>query len=487
MEINFLKQSINHDKLLLCQKALDFAVISLAGKKRRSDEEIVDHCLRVAEILTQYKIFDQNCLVVAILHHTLKDSAATISDVRAEFGDEVAQMLEVFEKLHIVRLAPEMKNEFTENLRKLFLALARDLRIVLIKLADIMDNLTTLQYLDDAKRKEVAEETLEIFAPLVERLGMGEMKGEMQDLAFAHLYPKECQWIKRYSKSHLDKLEKVMPKVRAKLGQALALEGIEATLQSRIKHLYSLYKKLLRPGNNQDINKVYDLMAMRVIVESKEECYRALGVVNKLFMPLPEKVSDFIVHPKPNGYQSIHIKVLGPSNIPFEIQIRTSKMHEEAEYGIAAHWNYAEAKEKGAFGKSLEEGFVASGEKLKWVKRLSQWQEEITDNQEFLKTIKTDFFGERIFCFTPKGDVKDLPAKATPIDFAYTVHTGLGDLVTRARVNGKVVSLHSKLENGDTVELIISKDAHKKPSRDWLNFVVTSLARKKIKRALQVK
>ncbi len=464
------------------KKATEFANDSLVGKKRNSGEKVADHCLRVAEILEDFKVTDPEVLAMAILHHSLHEGAASIDDIRWEFGEDIASMMEAFEKLRIIKPRKEIGEKFTENLRWMFLVLAKDLRVVLVKLADILDNLTTLQYVNEKKRVEVSRKTLEIFAPLAERLGMGEMKGTMQDLAFMNLYPGEYEWVKKYAHNQIDKLTKAMPKVKAKLSQALDEAGIEAEIQSRIKHYYSLYTKLQRPEVNRDINKIYDLMAMRVIVKEKEECYQVLSIVNQLFRPLPGHVSDFIAHPKPNGYQSIHTKVFGPANLPFEIQIRTRKMHEAAEYGVAAHWNYAEQKEKGFSDEVISRGFAAGGEKLEWVKRLGEWQMEVTDNREFLKSIKTDFFGQRIFCFTPKGDVKDLPAGATPIDFAYHVHTNLGNLVTGAKVNGKVVSLNTTLRNGDVVELFLSKDLSKKPSRDWLEFVKTSLARRKIKK-----
>lgn len=465
------------------RKAYDFSEIALAGKKRKSGEEILDHCVGVAKTLWDYKVRDPQTLAAAILHHVLSDGAANLEDINKEFGKDMALMLEGVEKLSIIKLKPGSDEDFVENLRRMFLALARDLRVVLIKMTDILDNLTTLQYLESEKRVEVAKETLEIFAPLAERLGMGQMRGEMQDLAFMHLYPQEYQWVKSFTKPHLRNLDKELLKVKSQLLISFQKEGIKAEIQSRLKHIYSLYTKLLRSEINKDISKVYDLMAMRVIVPTKEDCYRVLGIVNKMFKPVAEPVSDYIAHPKPNGYQSIHTRVYGPDNLPFEIQVRTEKMHEEAEYGLAAHWNYSDKKSVGLSDEKISQGFATSAEKLEWVRSLSQWQKEITDNQEFLKTVKTDFFGQRIFVFTPKGDVKDLPAGATPIDFAYKVHTKLGDLATGAKVNGKLVPLNAKLKNGDVVEIIVAKDKHKKPNRDWLNFVMTATARKQIKKA----
>jgi len=281
----------------------------------------------------------------------------------------------------------------------------------------------------------------------------------------------------------LEKLGKVLLKIKGGIALALKKGGVDAEVQSRVKHNYSLYTKLMRQEINKDLSKINDLIALRIIVTNDKECYEVLDIVHKLFKPLPEPVSDYIAHPKPNGYKSLHTRVFGPGDLSFEIQIRTRKMHEEAEYGLAAHWNYAEKKEQGTSDEKLSKGFAASAEKLDWVKRLGAWQTEITDDSEFLKTVKTDLFGTRIFCFTPKGDVKDLPAGATPVDFAYLVHTDLGNLVMGARLNNRQVTLDTKLKNGDVVELVLSKDLHKKPSRDWLRFVVTPTAKRKIKKA----
>ncbi|OGE20623.1 hypothetical protein A3A14_03380 [Candidatus Daviesbacteria bacterium RIFCSPLOWO2_01_FULL_43_38] len=464
-------------------KALDFARLSLAGKKRNSGEFVVDHCIRVTETLLRFKVNDPPTLVASILHHSLHEGAANIEDIRKEFGEEVGVMMEAFEKLRIIKPKEEMGDVFAENLRKMFLVLAKDLRVVLIKLADILDNLTTLQYVDEVKRREVCQKALEIFAPLAERLGMGEMRGQMQDLAFMYLQPAEYKWVQSYTKSNLEKLGKELLRIKGSITLALKKEGIPAEVQSRVKHIYSLYTKLTRPEIKKDLSKIHDLIALRIIVSDTEECYKVLDIVHKEFKPLPEPISDYIAHPRPNGYQSIHTRVYGSGDLPFEIQIRTRVMHEEAEYGVAAHWNYAEKKEKGLSDEKISQGFAASAEKLDWVKRLGQWQTEITDDSEFLKTVKTDLFGQRIFCFTPNGDVKDLPAGATPIDFAYTVHTEMGDSVSGAKLNGKVVSLDTKLKNGDVVELVLSKDMKKKPSRDWLHFVVTPTAKRKIKKA----
>lgn len=467
----------------LLNRALDFANLSLAGKKRLSGEDVMDHCLRVEETLWKFKVRDPLTLAVALLHHSIIDGAATFSDIKKEFGEEITLMLEAMEKLHIVKVGPTSPEELNETLRKMFLVLAKDLRVVLIKLVDILDNLTTLEYLSPEKQEEVSKEALEIIAPLAERLGMGEMRGQLQDMAFPYLNPEGYKWVSVYTKDRLAELGKRLLPIKGKITMKLKGYGINAQVQSRTKHIYSLYTKLMRPELNKNLDKVYDLIALRIIVDTTEDCYKALDIVHALFKPIPEPVSDYITHPKPSGYRSIHTRVYGPKNLPFEIQIRTKKMHEEAEFGMASHWNYGEKKESGLTDAEISRGFATSAEKLEWVKKLSEWQKEITNNQEFLKTVKTDLFGSRIFCFTPKGDVKDLPAGATPIDFAYQVHTGMGDLTTGAKVNGKMVSLDTKLKNGDVVEVMLSKDPKKIPSRSWLEFVVTASARRHIKRA----
>ncbi len=465
------------------KKAYDFANLSLAGRKRKSGELFIDHCIKVAQILRRFDVNDPTTLSIAILHHSLAHGAATTADLEKEFGSEIASMVSTLDGLRVVKLSASSEKEFAENLRKMFLVLARDLRVVLVKLADIYDNLQTLGYLPREKQIENAKETLEIFAPLSERLGMGEMKGQMQDRAFQYLYPEDYAKVLKILENNSKDAGRTLLKLKGKLTNSLDREGIVYRLESRTKHIYSLYMKLKRPEIDFDISRIYDLVAFRIITQSVEDCYRVLGTVHKLWKPLPESMSDFIANPKPNGYQSIHTKIFGPGDRPFEIQIRTEKMHEQAEYGIAAHWHYSEKKASGVSDEKLTKGVIADTDKLEWVKSLSKWQEEISDNEEFLKTVKTDFFGERIFVLTPRGDVKDLPAGATPVDFAYSLHSDLGNLTTGAKVNGKMVPLNAKLSNGDVCEILTSKDKSKKPNRDWLGFVITSMARKKIKKA----
>ncbi len=465
----------------LIQKAIDFANNSLVGKKRVSGEDFLAHCLKTAQILEKLKVTDPITLSVAILHHSLAHGAATYEDLTEQFGEEIAQMIKTLDGLRVIKFIDTPELNFAENIRKMILAMAKDLRIVLIKLADIYDNLQTLKFLPRDKQIESAKETLEIFAPLTERLGIGELKGQMQDLAFKALLPQEYLKVFKMLKNKRENLEKQLLKTKAELTRELKEEKIEYRIESRTKYLYSLFLKLKRPEIDYDISKIYDLIAFRLIVQNTEDCYRVLGIISKIFRPMPGGISDFIANPKPNGYQSIHIKIFGPNEQPFEIQIRTEKMHEEAEFGVAAHWNYAEIKSQGASDEKLTKGVLASSEKLKWVKNLSKWQEGIADNGEFLRNVKNDFFASRIFVFTPKGDVKDLPQGATPVDFAYTVHSNLGDNANGAKVNGKQTGLDYKLKNGDVCE--VSAQKGKKPNRDWLNFVVTSMARRKIKKA----
>lgn len=467
----------------ILNRAYDFAILSLADKKRSSGELFSDHCMRVAQTLKSYGITDPTTLAVAILHHSLSDGAATLDDLEKEFGKEISSMIGTLEQLRVIKFADSSDKQFAENLRKMFLSLAKDLRIVLIKLTDILDNLTTLKYLPAEKQTRIAKETLEIFAPLAERLGMGEVKGQMQDLAFEILYPDEFKKVKRILKVNLEELNKRLLKIKAALKQAIEAEGISFRLESRSKHIYSLYMKLKRVEIDFDISKIYDLIAFRVIVENTEGCYKVLGIIHRLWRPLPDRIKDYIANPKSNGYQSIHSTVFGPSGKPFEIQIRSEKMHQEAEYGIASHWHYSEVKAQGVSDADLEKGVSLNSDKLQWVKNLSKWQDEMTETEDFLKALKVDFFGERIFCFTPKGDVRDLPKGATPIDFAYSIHTDMGNLVIGAKVNNKVVKLETNLKNSDTVELLLSKDKSRKPNRDWLKFVATALAKRKIKKA----
>lgn len=374
-----------------------------------------------------------------------------------------------------------------ENLRKMILVMAKDLRVVLVRLADRLHNMQTLFALSRKRQKKVSRETLEIYAPLAERLGIGEVKGQLEDLVFPYLYPKAYKKLKKESKEHFRKAEEEIKKMKRTLLRRLADEDIRAEIHGRKKHLYSLWRKLERPGIDWDFDEINDIVALRIIVDNPTECYAALGIVHNSYKPVPNiGVSDFIAQPKPNGYRSIHTKVFGPRGRIAEVQIRTRKMHEEAEYGIAAHWSYALAKSKGAKEEDLQRGISVAEERLSWVRQLVDWQNQMTDRDEFIKAVKFDALTHRNFVFSPRGDVYDLPKGATPVDFAYAVHTELGKSISGAKVDGKMVPLDYELKSGEVVEIVKSKSP-KGPSHNWIDFVKTTTARREINRYLRKK
>ena len=468
----------------LINKAYQFACQAHTGQKRLSGENFINHPLAVASYLADWKL-DSDSIVAGLLHDIVEDAGIPLEKIEKEFGKTIAILIDGVTKIGEIKLRENKTEEFVENLRKMMVVTARDLRVVLIKLADRYHNLQSLYVLPKEKQIRIAQETIEIYAPLAERLGIGEMKGRLEDLGFSYLYPEEYQWLKEYAAVYYKEADKRLSEVKRKLLKELAKEGIRAEIHTRAKHFYSLYQKLLRPEINKDITKINDLVALRILVNTVEECYVSLGAVHKVFKPVPSLgISDFIAMPKPNGYRSIHAKVFGPEGKIFEVQIRTYQMHEEAENGIAGHWYYGQQKTKGVKDSQVEKGFFAPTEKMNWVKELVKWQSEITDSKEFVDSLKFDALKHRIFVFSPKGDVFDLPVDATPIDFAYAVHTGMGDLCASAKVNGKMVSLDYKLKSGQIVEVITTK-CQKKPSRDWLNFVITHTAKKEIEKSLR--
>lgn len=463
----------------LLKKAYKFADAAHFGQKRASGKKYITHPLAVAKILADWKM-DNYSLVAGLLHDTVEDGAARKDDIQEEFGPTVAALVDGVTKVGEIKLRGSTEEEFVENLRKMFLAMAKDLRVVVIKMADRLHNMETLQFLPEEKQKLISKETLEVYAPLAERLGMGEVKGILEDLAFPYLFPDDARWLVGYSHQAYKEAEEHVAEAKKKLLRALSEESITAEVHGRKKHLYSLYRKLQRPEIDKDISQINDLVALRILVPTIEHCYSALGVVHKIYRPVPALgISDYIAQPKPSGYRSIHTKVFGPKGRIIEIQIRTFEMHEEAEFGIAAHWYYSLAKSGGATKEQLDEGVFAPAEKLSWVKQLAYWQEEITDHQEFMQNLKFDALSHRIFVFTPKGDVKDLPTGSTPIDFAYAVHSEMGDRAIGAKVNGKIVPFSYQLHSGDVCEVLLSKEP-RKPNVDWLEFVVTSLAKKEI-------
>jgi GTP pyrophosphokinase len=488
-----MEKTINIDKLIEkikyydlkvdlkeVRRAYEFAYSACGGKLRLSGETVLDHLLAVAEVLVDWKL-DTTSIIAGILHEVVEDGGRSLEEIKKNFGEQVAFLVDGVTKIGGLKLRGSTNEEFVENLRKMVVVMASDLRVVLIKLADRYHNMQTLSFLPLDKQKRIARETLEIYAPLAERLGIGEMKGKLEDLAFPYVYPEDFLWVKNFSAPFYHKAQEIVEEAKKEILKKLGEEKIKATVSGRVKHLYSLWKKLLRPEINKDISKIFDLVALRILVSSIRDCYASLGVVHQKWKPVPFKgVSDFIAQPKPNGYRSIHTTVFGPHGRIIEIQIRTYQMHDEAENGIAAHWYYASLKSKGVSDQRLESGTFAPDEKLSWVRQLVTWQKEIVGSKEFLEAIKFDALAHRIFVFSPKGDVFDLPLGATPIDFAYAVHTSLGDEAVGAKVNGKMVKLNYKLKSGDMVEIL--KKEGTKPSRDWLEFVVTTLAKRRIRR-----
>lgn len=472
--------------LATIKRAWDFAVMAHTGQKRRTGEPFVEHPGETALTLVEWKL-DTQTVVAGLLHDTIEDGGATRQDLVKEFGEEVALLVDGVTKISSIRLKNDTQAEFMENLRKMILVMARDLRVVLVKLADRLHNMRTLQGLLPHKRKRFATETLEIYAPLAERLGIGYVKGELEDLAFPFVYPKAYNWLKTYSEPYYKEADTIAKKMRQQLLTNLAEADIkDAKLQVRAKYLYSLYSKLLRPEHDKDITKIHDIMALRIIVPSIEQCYIALGIVHRLYRPvLYLGIRDFIANPKPNGYRSIHTNVIGPKGHICEVQIRTPEMQVQAELGVAAHWYYSELKAKAVPDRILEKKIKpVPAEKLKWVKELAAWQKQITDNEEYLRALKFDALQHRDLVFSPKGDVYDLPAKATPVDYAYRVHTQVGHQTSGAKVNGRLVPLNHQLQNGDIVEIIVDRH-RKKPNPDWLKFVVTTMARHAITKALK--
>ena len=488
-EVLKIVKSYNDNKLALdlIKKAWKFAKLAHTGQKRYSGEPYVIHELETAKILTSWKL-DTDTIVAGFLHDVVEDGAADLSDIKKEFGEEVARLVDGVTKVsHIKLKKQEIEEEYIENLRKMFLAMAKDLRVVLVKLADRLHNMRPLSYVPKDRQEKIALETLEIYAPLSERLGMGQVSSELEDLAFPYVFPSEYVRVKKGATIYYKKAEENIRKMKRSLLKALSSEGIEAKIDGRKKSFYSLWKKLERLGIEWNFGKIYDIVALRILVKTVTECYTALGVVHRSFKLVPHfGISDFIAQPKPNGYQSIHTRVFGPRGKITEVQIRTFDMHEQAEHGVAAHWAYSDAKRKAVINdQELDKrGVTASEEKLSWIKQLAEWQKEISDSKEFLQAVKFDALRERIFVFSPRGDVFDLPVGSTPIDFAYALHSDLGDYLKAAKADGKIIPLNYKLKSGQVVEILKSKEK-RSPNHDWLEFVVTTQARREIGKALR--
>ncbi len=459
----------------LIERAYELAEVAHSGQKRASGEPYIQHSLTVAQILADLRL-DSATIAAGLLHDVVEDSTVTVDDLRQDFGDEVASLVDGVTKLgQIDKLSQmtqrDLQDEEAESLRKMFLAMADDVRVVLIKLADRLHNMRTLDALPRERQRRIAEETLEIFAPLANRLGIWQMKWELEDLGFRYLNPLKYQEIAAQFDERRADRERRIARIIEILEKRLKKEGLEAEISGRPKHIYSIYGKMKRKG--LPFEQIHDVRGVRIIVNTVQECYAVLGIVHSLWRPIPGEFDDFIATPKDNMYQSLHTAVVGPDGKTLEVQIRTHEMHRRAELGIAAHWRYKEhAKRDAAFEA-----------KIAWLRSLMDWRQEVTDAWEFIDSLKSDVFQDRVYTFTPKGDIIDLPAGSTPIDFAYHIHTEVGHRCRGAKVNGKIVSLDYQLQNGDQVEILTAK--HGGPSRDWLNphlgYIKTSRARQKIR------
>jgi guanosine-3',5'-bis(diphosphate) 3'-pyrophosphohydrolase len=466
------------------QDAFVFACEHHADQRRKSGENFIVHPVGVARICASMRL-DTETLCAALLHDTVEDTSASIEEVRERFGEEISNVVDGVTKLTGITFSSHDEAQ-ANNYRKMMVAMATDVRVILIKLADRLHNMRTIEAMPKQKQMEKARETLDIYAPLAHRLGIHAIKWELEDLAFATLHPRKYQEIKGLVAQQREEREHYVSEAGEFLRGELADVGIKAEIAGRAKHFYSIYSKMTKKG--REFNEIYDLTAMRVIVDSVKDCYGAVGVIHSLWKPLPGRFKDFIAMPKFNMYQSLHTTVIGPEGRPLEIQIRTQAMHEMAEFGVAAHWAYKQPASS-PHGPGTGNGDGPAGDasspagedaKLKWLRSMLDWQKELSDPREFMETLRTDLFEEEVYVFTPKGEVKSLAAGATPLDFAYEVHTEIGHRCVGARVNGKIVPLHYELCSGDIVEILTAK-RERGPSRDWLAMVKTTRARNKIK------
>ena len=460
------------DDISMIEKAYRVASEAHHDQKRKSGEPYIIHPLCVAIILADLEL-DKETIVAGLLHDVVEDTSITSEQLREEFGEEVEELVEGVTKLGRLNYKADKVEVQAENLRKMFLAMAKDIRVILIKLADRLHNMRTLRYMKPEKQKEKARETMDIYAPIAQRLGISKIKVELDDLSLKYLEPEI--YYDLVEKVALRKgereayVERIVEEVREHLKEA----GINGEVYGRAKHFFSIYKKMV--NQQKTIDQIYDLFAVRIVVDTVKDCYGALGVIHEMYKPVPGRFKDYIAMPKQNMYQSLHTTLIGPTGQPFEIQIRTYAMHRVAEYGIAAHWKYKEASDGKKTGRDQEE------EKLTWLRQILEWQQDMSDNREFMSLLKSDLdlFGERVYCFTPAGDVKNLPAGSTPIDFAYAIHSAVGNRMVGARVNGKLVPIDYVIQNGDRIEIITSQNS-KGPSRDWLKIVKSTQAKNKI-------
>ena len=453
------------------EKAYNLAKKAHGEQKRKSGEPYIIHPLWVAIILADLEM-DKETIIAALLHDVVEDTQIGEDYIKEEFGEEVALLVDGVTKLGRVSYSADKLELQAENLRKMFLAMAKDIRVIIIKLADRLHNMRTLQFMTPAKQQEKARETMDIYAPIAGRLGISKIKTELDDLSLKYLKPDVFFDLVNQINARKTEREEFVQQIVDEVSMHMKNAGIKADVNGRVKHFFSIYKKMV----NQDktVDQIYDLFAVRIIVDSVKDCYAALGIIHEIYTPIPGRFKDYIAMPKPNMYQSLHTTLMSSIGQPFEIQIRTQEMHKTAEYGIAAHWKY---KETGGSKK----GVLAEEEKMSWLRQILEWQRDMSDNKEFLSLIKgdLDLFADDVYCFTPQGDVKNLPNGSTPIDFAYSIHSAVGNKMVGARVNGKLVPIDYKIQNGDRIEILTSQNS-KGPSRDWLNVVKSTQAKNKI-------
>ena len=459
----------------LIEKAYYVARDAHEGQARKSGEPYIIHPLCVAIILAELEL-DKETIVAGLLHDVVEDTVMTDEQIAQEFGDEVALLVDGVTKLGQLSYDADKVEVQAENLRKMFLAMAKDIRVILIKLADRLHNMRTLKYMTPEKQKEKARETMDIYAPIAQRLGISKIKIELDDLSLKYLEPDAYYDLVHQIAQRKSVRDEYVQKLVEEVRQHIKDAGIPAQVDGRAKHFFSIYKKMV--NQHKTLDQIYDLFAIRIIVDSVKDCYAALGVIHEMYKPIPGRFKDYIAMPKPNMYQSLHTTLIGPTGQPFEIQIRTFEMHRTAEYGIAAHWKYKEASNNGGVSQPMT---VTEEEKLSWLRQILEWQRDMSDNKEFMSLLKSDLdlFSDTVFCFTPTGDVKNLPTGSTPIDFAYSIHSAVGNKMIGAKVNGKLVPIDYIIQNGDRVEVITSQNS-KGPSRDWLNIVKSTQAKNKI-------
>ncbi len=480
---------LNTEQKRFLRSVAAFASDAHTGQLRKSGEPYIIHSLHAARTLAEIGM-DEITIAAGLLHDVPEDTPITLDEISKKFGPEVSYLVDGITKLSKIRLQGSQQEYFLENLRKMFLAMAKDIRVVIIKLADRLHNMRTLDSLPPEKAERIARETFEVYVPIANRLGIGEIKAELEDLCFQYLEPVKYQEVKKLEETYLHEGEQYLGRVKTQLSNLLKAEAIQVKeIEARTKNLYRLYKKL--EGHDMDIKRVYDLLAIRIIVPTISSCYEALGIIHREYRPMVGRIKDYISLPKPNGYQSLHTTIFGPEGRILEVQIRTEQMNDEAEYGIAAHWMYTE-KQKGSWRDFFIRKKVAPEtspktspkvrESLTWINQLREWQKDIgRDDTEFMEGLKIEFFKNHIFAFTPKGDIIELPEDATPIDFAYAIHTNVGHRANGAKVDGKMVPIDYQIQNAQVVEILTTKEM-KKPNKDWLRFVKTTHAKQSIRR-----